>query len=114
MGVTLSFRGLSPSPSLESQIRVALRDLEALFDRISACCVSVETPHRQFRQHRRGGLYRVAVELELPDRTIVGRSFDRTVGDANARIAVREAFRAAHSELDAYVQGLRRVCSGNS
>jgi Sigma 54 modulation protein / S30EA ribosomal protein len=94
----ITFHGLLPSPSLEVQIRDEVDALAQSFDRIARCRVSVELPHRH---HRRGGLYRVVVEVDIPGHHVVAaRSADQEAMHANARLAVRDAFRAARRQLD--------------
>ena len=94
----ITFHGLLPSPSLEAQIRAEVEDLATSGHAISGCRVSVELPHRH---RRRGGLYRVVIELDVRGiHVVVGRSADQEVMHANARLAVRDAFRAVARQLE--------------
>jgi hypothetical protein len=94
----VTFHGLLPSPSLETLIGAEVDDLARSFDRIVSCRIAVELPHRH---QRRGGLYRVVVEVGIQGAHLVaGRSPDEEAAHANARIAVRDAFRAARRQLE--------------
>ena len=110
----VTFHGIVPSPSLETDVRDRIADLEKLFGGIVSCRVTVEMPHRH---HRHGGLYRVAVELVVPGAHIIAaRSPDQDAMHANARIAIHDAFRAARRQLEDYVRRLhgdpRRQATG--
>jgi ribosome-associated translation inhibitor RaiA len=94
----ITFHGMLPSPSLEAQIRAEVDALERTFQQIASCRVSVELPHRH---QQRGRLYRVVVELGVRGgHLVVGSSQDQKAMHANARIAVSDAFRAAHRQLE--------------
>jgi CBS domain-containing protein len=81
-----------------------VRKLEHFFDGIVACHVVLSGPHR----HRKGGLYRVRIDLTVPGEMIV---VDRDAGldhsHQDARVAVREAFLAARRKLQDYVRCMR-------
>jgi hypothetical protein len=94
----ITFHGLLPSPSLEALIRGEVDGLERTFQQIMSCRISVELPHRH---QRRGRLYRVVVEVGIPGgHVVVGHSTDQQAMHANARVAVGDAFRAAHRQLE--------------
>jgi len=94
----ITFHGLLPSPSLEALIRAEVDTLERTFRQIVSCRIPVELPHRH-QSH--GRLYRVVVEIGVPGgHIVVGHSPDQQAMHANARIAVTDAFRAAHRQLE--------------
>jgi ribosome-associated translation inhibitor RaiA len=94
----ISFHGLLPSPSLEALIRAEVDALERTFRQIVSCRISVELPHRH---HQHGRLYRVVVEIGVPGgHVVVGSSQDQKAMHANARIAISDAFRAVHRQLE--------------
>lgn len=94
----ITFHGLLPSPSLEALIRAEVDALERTFRQMVSCRVSVELPHRH---HERGRLYRVVVEIGVRGgHAVVGSSQDQKAMHANARVAVSDAFRAAHRQLE--------------
>jgi hypothetical protein len=98
----VTFHGIVPSPSLDADVRGRITDLESVFGDIVSCRVAIEMPHRH---HRHGGHYRVAVELVVPgDHLVAARSPDAEAAHANARVAVRDAFRAAQRQLEDYVR----------
>ena len=94
----ITFHGLLPSPSLEALIRGEVDALERTFRHIVSCRISVELPHRHRRQ---GRLYRVVVEIGVPGgQVVVGHSPDQQAVHANAQVAISDAFRAAHRQLE--------------
>jgi hypothetical protein len=94
----ITFHGLLPSPSLDALIRGEVDALERTFRNIVSCRISVELPHHH---QRRGRLYRVVVEVGVPGgHVVVGGSQDQKAIHANARLAVGDAFRAAHRQLE--------------
>ena len=94
----ITFHGMVPSPSLEALIRAEVDALERTFRQIVSCRISVELPHRH---QQRGRLYRVLVEVGVPGgHVVVGSSQDQKAMHANARVAVSDAFRAAHRQLE--------------
>jgi ribosome-associated translation inhibitor RaiA len=94
----IAFYGMFPSPSLEAQIHGEAEALTMSFDRITSCRVSVELPHRH---QRHGSLYRVVLEIGVPrGHVVVARSPDGSAAHADAHVAVRDAFRAAHRQLE--------------
>jgi ribosome-associated translation inhibitor RaiA len=92
----VTFHELPSSPSVEDDIRHQVDDLERHFDRIIGCRVTVETPHRH--QHQ-GRLYRIRLELDLPDAHIVSTSHDVNAAHEDVHVAVHDAFRAAKRQL---------------
>jgi len=103
------FLQMPRSAALESRIRRAVSDLEAFFDGIVSCRVSVGTPHR----HHQGRLYHVVIEIGVPGtRIVVGRSPAEPTSHIAAQVAVRNAFRAARRRLEDHVRRTRDVHSG--
>lgn len=94
----IAFRGLDASPALTRVIEDKIAVLERSFDRITSCRVAVE---KRDRHGRKGHLYRVAVELEVPGGTVV---VNRKPGDIEAhtdpKIAIRDSFAAARRQLE--------------
>lgn len=105
MEVHLSFRDMEPSPAVEARVRERAARLERYFDRIIACRVVIESPHHH---HHKGQLFRVRVDLTVPDGTIIadgGRSADGAHGDVY--VAIRDAFDTARRELEDWVRRRR-------
>ncbi len=93
----ITFRNMEPSLEIEDEVRDKAAKLEEFYDRITACRVVVEAPHRH---HRKGNLYRVRVYLSVPEHDI---AVDRDPGDEHAHedvhVAIRDAFKAARRRL---------------
>ena len=92
----ISFRDISHSDVVEDRIREKVAKLETYTDRIILCRVVVEAPHRQ---HKKGTLYHIRVDLTLPGEEIV---VDRDPDDhahEDVYIAIRDAFEAVRRQL---------------
>jgi ribosome-associated translation inhibitor RaiA len=88
----------------EAMITDALGGLESLADRITDCQVTVETPHRRWRQ---GARHHIRVDLRMPgERVVVSRQ-----ADANFMTAIQLAFAAARRQVTD-VKGRRRPSGG--
>lgn len=88
----ITVRDMPHSEALDSRIRQKVAALERLYDRMTACHVTVEAPHHH---HLRGVHYCVKLELALPGGGIVvNRDHAK-----DAYIALRDAFMAARRQL---------------
>ena len=96
--VAVTFRNMEPSPSLEAFIKRWAGRLQRVDPRVRSCDVTVELPHRH--QHQ-GNHFRVQLVVTVPGRQI---AISREPGDDNAhedaRVAVRDSFRAARRQLE--------------
>lgn len=105
IAVSVTFRNMDPSPSLESFIRRWAERLERVDPRVQSCDVTVEIPHHR---HQQGNHFKVQLMIAVPGKQI---AISRDPGDDNAhedvRVAVRDSFRAARRQLEAHVQRLR-------
>jgi cold shock CspA family protein len=120
----VTFRGLSHSDALESEMRERVAWLEQFYDRIVRCRVRIELPHR----HRHGGRhFHVRIELTVPggapivvshEPSVHGRLKDveeevhrkETEIEAvhrYASVVVREAFDAARRQLEDFAREQR-------
>jgi cold shock CspA family protein/ribosome-associated translation inhibitor RaiA len=101
----ISFRGLTPSESIESSVREHAERLEQ-FGAVMSCRVVVEAQHRR---HRKGRIYHVRVDLTVPGREIVA-SRDPAEHHAHEDIyvAIRDAFDATRRQLEDHVREIRR------
>jgi ribosome-associated translation inhibitor RaiA/cold shock CspA family protein len=94
------FHNLPPSPAMETEIRSRVAKLEKLYPRLTGCRVSVEALHKQ---HRRGNVYEVHVEMILPGgELVVSREPHRPkerYASPDAYTSLRDAFKAAESQL---------------
>ena len=103
--VQISFRGMEPSPpSVETQVRRRVEELQQLWDRMTACRVTLGADHRH---HRHGKIYHVCVDLAVPGGTIV---VNREPGENHAHedlyVAVRDAFDTARRRLQDHMHRL--------
>lgn len=103
----IRFHNLEPSPAMEAAIRERASKLDRLYDRLTSCRVSVEAPHRQ---HRKGNLYEVHVELGVPGGTLaVTREPHRPhekYASPDVYKTLRDAFDAAERRLLDYKRRL--------
>lgn len=99
------FNGLDHSDALEEQIRDGVQKLENYSGEIVGCRVVVERRHHS---HRKGNLFHVQVEINLPKRQVV---VNREPQDRHAHedvlVALRDAFNAARRQLKRRVQRRR-------
>jgi ribosome-associated translation inhibitor RaiA len=102
----ITFRGMAPSEAVRERIEEYTEKLEQFCDRILACRVVVEEPHRS---HQQGNHFHVRVAMAVPGRNIV---VDRAPdGDAlfeDPYATLHEAFDAARRKLQAYARSNRR------
>lgn len=96
--LTITFRNLSTSPTIESFVHRWAAKLETAYDRIERCTVVIERPHQR-RQH--GQRYHARVTLAVPGQDI-NVSHDPALDGAheNLYVAIRDAFRAARRQLE--------------
>lgn len=99
----IRFHNLDVSESLETAIRERVARLEKRYGRLTSCRVGVEAPHRQ---HRKGNVYEVHVELGVPGGTL---SVSREPHGARSKYvhhdvykALRDAFDAAERQIQDY------------
>lgn len=103
--VQITFRDLPSSAAVEAQIRERAEHLERVFDRLTACRVTVEGRHRP---QRAGKVAHLCVELHVPGRTItVGRGPAEFEVHDDVFVAVRAAFDAARRRLDRHARRRR-------
>jgi hypothetical protein len=98
----ITFRGMSPSRSVEGAVARWLARLEQTCDRIQSCSVVIEQPHH----HRaRGNRFHVRIDLTVPGTKIaVSRDTERDPGHENAYVAVADAFRTARRLLQEHAR----------
>jgi ribosome-associated translation inhibitor RaiA len=95
--VQISFRGMGPSPCVETQVKQRAADLLQLSDRVTACRVTLEAAHRR---HHQGTIYHVSVDLAVPGgKIVVNREPCEDHAHEDMHVAVRDAFDAARRRL---------------
>jgi cold shock CspA family protein/ribosome-associated translation inhibitor RaiA len=92
------FQGMGSSFAIEERIRKEAEKLERYHDRITACRVVIEAPHRR---HEKGNLFNVRIELTVPGRPqiVVSRSPADHQAHEEPYVALRDAFDAARRRL---------------
>ena len=96
----VTFRNMPPSEALEAEIREKLEKLERFCDQIISCRVVLEAENHR---HHQGNLYRVNLEIKVPDRDIIAsRASDQNQAHEDAHVAIRDAFDSARRQLEDY------------
>ncbi len=101
----ITFRGMGPSDAVEANIREKAEKLEGFAEHITSCRVIVEEPHKH---HLKGRLFSVKIDITLPGEEIVAsRHPDKHRAHEDVYVAIRDAFQAAHRQLEDYVRRRR-------
>ncbi len=99
-------RGFAASAALDERINEELARLDRVYDRITACRVVVERPHR----HQKGEHFIIKLECNVPGKVLV---VDHQPPDGHHNredpyLAVNEAFDELRRQLQDYVKQIRR------
>lgn len=98
--VTVTFRDMFPSPSVDALVRRWATRLERVDARVQRCDVTIDQPHHH---HERGNRFRVQVLIAMPGKEIaVSREPGEDDTHDDVRIAVRDSFRAARRQLEEF------------
>ncbi len=101
----INFHNLDKTEWAEADIRSRVVKLNKIYDRLTACRVSVEAPHRQ---HRTGNLFEVRIEMTVPGKTLMvdkePHHAKEKYATADLRVAIRDAFKAAERQLKSFKQ----------
>ncbi|MGB9465229.1 MAG: HPF/RaiA family ribosome-associated protein [Candidatus Acidiferrum sp.] len=119
----MTFRNMKPSASIEEWIRSEADKLDSFYNRVMGCRVAIEMPHRH---HKKGGSYRIRIDLTVPGEEIVVkrepslRQRAQQLGETSIkkhletktphkdlRIAINDAFKAAGRQLQDYARRQR-------
>ena len=101
----ITFRNMRPSEAVEAKIRERAEKLNRYYDRIMSCRVVVEPQHKH---HHRGNLYRVRIDVTVPDGELVAnREPDEHHSYVDVYVAVRDAFDAMCRQLENYARRRR-------
>jgi ribosome-associated translation inhibitor RaiA len=92
MQISTTFRDMPPSPSLQAAAERWVARLEQVCDRIVACHIAIEKPHRH---HQHGSPFQVTIKLFVPGTSI---AVSNQVNE-DAYVALADAFRAARRQL---------------
>ncbi len=93
----ITFRGMESSEALAERIREAALKLEKFEDRIVACRVLVEQPHRH---HQQGNHFHLRIQLTIPgNELVVSHEHKDAATQENAYAAVADACEAMKRRL---------------
>jgi putative sigma-54 modulation protein len=95
----IHFHGLEKSVALEARITDKVAKLRRHFDRMSACRVVLEAPHRSPAKAK---VYQVKIEISVPGKNPIIITHEREGAHAqeDLGLAVRDAFLAALRRVD--------------
>ena len=101
----LTFRNMPPSQAVEAQVRERAAKLDLFYEKIMACRVVVEAPHRR---HHKGKLYHVRIDMTVPGgELVVKREPSRHAAHEDPYVAIRDAFDGARRKLQDYARRRR-------
>lgn len=102
----ISFHNMDASPAIEARVREKIAELEERFhDRMTACRVVVEAPHRH---GHKGKLYAVKIDISVPGKEIViSRAGPKNHAHEDVYVAIRDAFSAARRRLEDHTRTRR-------
>jgi cold shock CspA family protein/ribosome-associated translation inhibitor RaiA len=96
----IAFHNLDSSDTVETRVRERAAKLEKLYPRLVSCRVVVEAPHRQ---HQKGNVFRVRIEMSVPGDTLVVSKEPNRVSeryaDPDVYTVLKEAFDTAERQL---------------
>ncbi len=103
----ISFRNCEPSEEIRAEIEKEVRQLDKLYDRITACIAVVTAP--SLLHHRHGGLFKIDLHIVLPDHKDV--IVNKTHGDVHQHehisVAIKDAFAAARRQIEDAARRMR-------
>jgi len=92
----LTFRSLEPSPALRQCIEEKAAKLDHFHDRIVACRIAVESPHRH---HQHGRRFRVRIDVTVPGTELVAENPSDQPSAEDLYASVDSAFAVAQRVL---------------
>lgn len=103
--VKITFRHMETSAAVETRVHELAGHLGVFSDRILACKVVVDSPHRH---HHQGKVFAVKVQLELPgEDVVVDMERPQRDGHEDVYVVLRDAFDAAKRQLQQRMSTLR-------
>jgi ribosomal subunit interface protein len=96
----ITARNLSLSEAQETAIREKAEKLDQFYDKIMACRIMVEAPHRH---QNKGILYHVRIDLTVPEAELVVKR----EAHEDIYVAIRDAFDAMRRKLQDYTRRRR-------
>jgi ribosomal subunit interface protein len=99
--VMVTFKDMATSEAVEARIRERSQKLGRYHERITACRVVIAEAHRQ---HHKGTLFHVRIDLTVPDgEIVVNREPELDHAHEDAYVAIRDAFDATERQLRGWV-----------
>ena len=99
------WQNLSPSNTIETNIRKHITKLEKFSARLSDCRVVIAMPHRH---HHQGNICHVQINLTVPGgELVVNRQPPTQQTHEDLTVAIRDAFENAERQLKDYTQRQR-------
>ena len=119
----IAYRNVMPSATIEEWIRREAEKLDTFYHHIVACRVAIHVPHRH---HRKGSLYYIRIDLQVPGGEIVvnrepaldlearvldypaaAKHLELNPTMKNLHLAIKSAFRIASRRLQDYARRQR-------
>jgi ribosomal subunit interface protein len=96
----ITARDIELTEAIETAVRKKAEKLDQFSDRIMACRVVIECPHRH---HHKGVLYNVHIDLTVPGAELVVKREP----NEDLYVALRDAFDAAARQLREYMDRIK-------
>lgn len=101
----ISFRNFEATEGVKELVTEEIEKLETFYDRIIACGVVMEVPHRR---HEEGNLFRVRIRLTIPGHElVVSRDPAGHQAHEDPYVSIRDAFAAMRRRLERHVERMR-------
>ncbi len=98
----ITWRDVPKSEALEAEIRAKAEKLDAFYEKVMSCFVTVE---RSGARHHKGNLFRIRIDIRVPDKEIVvTRDPSENHAHEDVYVTVRDAFDAARRQLQDYAR----------
>lgn len=98
----ITWRDVPKSEALEADIRQKAEKLDRFYSHIMSCRVLVERSHGR---HRKGNLYRIRLDITVPDKEIVvTRDPAEHQAHEDMYVSIRDTFDAARRQLQDYAR----------
>jgi ribosomal subunit interface protein len=105
VNLQITFRDIPHSDSVEAHVTRCAAKLERRYERITACKVMVEAPHRH---HAHGKRYHCRIDITVPGgELVVGKNPPESLTHENMHAAIDDAFDDAARLLVDYDARLR-------
>jgi len=101
----ISYRDFPKSEALEAVIRKKAAKLDQYYEKVMACRVIVEQPHKQ---HQQGNLFHIRIDLTVPGKElVVKRDPPRRQAHEDAYVTVNDAFNSMYRRLQDFARQQR-------